>query len=420
VGDSVTTVSDTVPPELSDLTPASLAPHYSRFRVTERILLTGHSHQAWPDVAFSAQQQAWLDAAELVDDKWERAAAVAEQVREGWRRLLNDRAAEIALGQNTHELVARLLSAVLTPCGRDAGTRRRDCLVTTDGEFHTIRRQIDRLDEAGVAVVRVAARPVSTLAERLASAVNDRVACVLVSSVLFETAEIVPHLSVVAEACARDGATLLVDAYHHLNIVPFDVHALGLQHAFITGGGYKYCQLGEGNCFLRIPANCDLRPILTGWFSEFAELAATKSRHEVGYGNGAARFAGATYDPTSHYRAAAVFDFHRAHALTPPRLRGISSAQTALLERGFRDLNLDPGVADVVAVMPSGRAGFIAIRTPHAARTVAVLRSRGIYTDSRGQTLRLGPAPYVSDDQLGLAVTELGAVLRELDSNPTD
>ena len=26
--------------------------------------------------------------------------------------------------------------------------------------------------------------------------------------------------------------------------------------AFITGGGYKYCQLGEGNCFLRVPPGC--------------------------------------------------------------------------------------------------------------------------------------------------------------------
>ena len=34
------------------------------------VLLTGHSHQAWPDVAFDAQKQAWLDAAEQVDDKW--------------------------------------------------------------------------------------------------------------------------------------------------------------------------------------------------------------------------------------------------------------------------------------------------------------------------------------------------------------
>ena len=43
-----------------------LAGHYSRFRVADRVLLTGHSHQAWPDVAFEAQQRAWLDAAEFV------------------------------------------------------------------------------------------------------------------------------------------------------------------------------------------------------------------------------------------------------------------------------------------------------------------------------------------------------------------
>ena len=58
---------------LADLarTPNALAPHYSRFRVADRLLLTGHSHQAWPDVARQAQLEAYDDAAELVDGKWE-------------------------------------------------------------------------------------------------------------------------------------------------------------------------------------------------------------------------------------------------------------------------------------------------------------------------------------------------------------
>ena len=89
-----------------------LAAHYSRFRVAERLLLTGHSHQAWPDEAFEAQQRAWLDAAEWVDDKWPRAEEQAARVREGFARLLGDRAGNIALGQNTHELVTRWLSAL--------------------------------------------------------------------------------------------------------------------------------------------------------------------------------------------------------------------------------------------------------------------------------------------------------------------
>src|SRR5206468_9222878 len=145
-----------------------LADHYSRFRVRERLLLTGHSHQAWPDVSFDAQQRAWLDAAELVDEKWQRVAEQASRVQAGFRRLLNDPDGDIALMQNTHEAVTRLLSAL--------PLHRGQALVATDGEFHTIRRQLDRLHEAGIPVIKVAARPAATLAERLSAMVNDRTA----------------------------------------------------------------------------------------------------------------------------------------------------------------------------------------------------------------------------------------------------
>ena len=52
-----------------------------------------------------------------------------------------------------------------------------------------------------------------------------------------------------------------------------------------------------------------MRPVLTGWFSEFAALEHAGSR-QVDVRRRRRAFAGATYDPTSHYRAAAVFDFH--------------------------------------------------------------------------------------------------------------
>ena len=66
--------------QLADLctSPNGIAPDYSRFRVSERLLLSAHSHQAWPDRGFEGQQEAWLDAAELVDRKWDRAFAKAE------------------------------------------------------------------------------------------------------------------------------------------------------------------------------------------------------------------------------------------------------------------------------------------------------------------------------------------------------
>src|SRR5262249_10454098 len=81
-------------------------------------------------------------------------------------------------------------------------------LIKTDGEFHSIRRQLDRLGEAGLTIVTLPAHPVDTLADRLARAIDDRVACVLVSTVLFETAEIVAGLGLVSRPAARHCASL--------------------------------------------------------------------------------------------------------------------------------------------------------------------------------------------------------------------
>ena len=141
--------------------PNALAAHYSRFKVSERLLLSGHSHQAWPDCGFDGQQQAWLDAAEYVDGKWEHAFARADAVRRGFARLLDDGGTgHVALSESTHDLVVRWLSALPLD--------KRPRLVTTDGEFHTLRRLTDRLEEDGrIEVMRVAADPGDDIASRL-------------------------------------------------------------------------------------------------------------------------------------------------------------------------------------------------------------------------------------------------------------
>src|SRR5438046_10006240 len=133
---------------------------------------------------------------------------MADRVPRGFAPLLDDADGAFALGANTHELVVRWLSAL--PLGR------RPRLVTTTGEFHTIRRQLERLGEEAIAVVKVPALPATTLAERLAQAVDDRTAAVLVSAVLYETAHVGPQLGTVLDACRRVGAGRVVGAHHAL------------------------------------------------------------------------------------------------------------------------------------------------------------------------------------------------------------
>jgi selenocysteine lyase/cysteine desulfurase len=387
-------------------TPNALAPHYSRFGVSQRFLLTGHSHQAWPDCGFDGHMAAWLDAARYVDDKWEHALAQADRVREGFAGLLGDAGGGIALGANTHELVVRLLSAL--------PLRTRPRLVTTDGEFHSIRRQLDRLEEEGLIIDRVPEAPLESLTARLSRAVDDRTALVLVSAVFFDTGRIARGLVDVAAACRRHGSRLLVDAYHALDVLPFSLADQGLGDAFVVGGGYKYCQLGEGNCFLRIPQDTELRPVVTGWFSEFTVLADRQRGERVAYGQGGDRFAGATYDPTSHYRAVAVFEFFRHYGLTPTLLREVSQHQIRLLASTFDALDLDPAVLSRDRDCPLEEVGgFLALRSPIAGTLVRRLRAREVWTDARGEVLRLGPAPYLSDRQVRDAVGLLGEAARE-------
>jgi kynureninase len=376
--------------------PNPLAAHYSRFRVSERLLLTGHSHQAWPDVAREGQLEAWDDAAEWIDGKWDRAYEKADAVRRGFARLLGRGVApeQIALGQNTHELVLRFLSAL--------PLRQRPKLVTTDGEFHSIRRQLDRLRETHwLQIVKVAAEPAATLAERLAKEVDGHTAAVLVSSVLFTNAHIVPHLGELAAACRARDAELLVDAYHQLNVVPCSLEDDGIGDAFVVGGGYKYCQLGEGNCFLRVPPGREeLRPVLTGWFAEFAHIS-DKAPGLVQYGDGPARWAGSTYDPTSHYRAARVFAFFEEQGLMPEVLRTVSRYQVALLAERFDELGLDPAVIDRDRETSlDAVGGVLALRSSRAGEISERLREQGVWTDHRGETMRMGPAPYLQVKQL--------------------
>ncbi|HEX3785639.1 MAG TPA: aminotransferase class V-fold PLP-dependent enzyme [Pseudonocardiaceae bacterium] len=387
--------------------PNALAAHYSHFKVARRLLLSAHSHQAWPDVALLGQLDAFEAAADGVDVKWDAAFAKAEQVREGFRGFLGAPDAELALGANTHELVLRFLSAL------DLRTRPR--LITSDGEFHTLRRQLARLAEAGVEVVRLPAEPVETLAERLAVEVDDRTCAVAVSTVLFGTSAIVPGLGELASVCAARGAELLVDAYHALGVVPVSLWGEGLDSAWLVGGGYKYLQLGEGNCFLRLPEHARrLRPVITGWFAEFGELAARADPDEVGYAVGAARFAGATYDPTSHYRAARVFGFFTEHGLDDAFLREVSLHQNGLLAAHFDELDLPERLVTRDRTRPrSAFGGFLTVSSPHAAHFQERLAQRGVRTDSRGEYLRFGPAPYLSDDQLHAAMAAFGEVVAE-------
>ena len=101
---------------------------YSRFLSAGppgRILLTGHSHQAWPDVVRDALLAFFDDSARWVDDKWSEAVFPrADRVgRAILARMGFDGGDAIAFGRSTHELVGRLLSCLPLPANRARSAR---------------------------------------------------------------------------------------------------------------------------------------------------------------------------------------------------------------------------------------------------------------------------------------------------------
>lgn len=355
-----------------------------------RILLTGHSHQAWPDRARDALGVAFDDAARFVDDKWERAVfPLAERLaRRIGARLGVGAEDAFCFAPNTHELVNRLMSAL----PRDAR------VVTTTGEFHSLHRQLSRLEEDGLRVTWVKRAPRESLGSRLVEAIGDGADLVAVSAVFFEDAYVLPELAEVQRAAARAGAVMLVDAYHAFNVVPVPL----APSAFVVAGGYKYAQLGEGVCFMRAPAETELRPRFTGWFADFASLEAPRGAAgaRVAYGSGGARFAGSTFDPTSLYRADAVLDVLDELGLDVPTLRAINLAQT---ER-IRARLATAGIEVMSPARPEERGGFVAARVRDGHARALELRERGVYVDARGESLRLGPAPYLLDEEIDRGV----------------
>lgn len=384
---------------------AAIRDAYRSFLRPDRILLTGHSHQAWPDVVEEAQRRAFRDAAAYVDDKWERGVdPVVSRVASGIAERLGYGAGEadsIVFGQNTHELAFRLLS-----CWPFTSATR---VVTTTGEFHSLDRQLRRLGEAGVAVTWVNAAEREGLAERIVEAIAPGTSLVALSAVLFEDGWVIRELEAIAAKAKEVGAAFLLDAYHAFNVVPLPLASLPGE-VYVVAGGYKYAQFGEACCFMRVPSDTRRRPLQTGWFADFADLAQPRGdgARPVGFGEGASRFKGSTFDASPFYRAAAVLDHFDRHGLSVDRLRAISLRQTSRILEKLREAGAEAaGLSIASSTDDSRRGGFVALRFARPQELVTALRRAGVFVDARGDIVRLGPAPYLLDEEIDEGVARV-------------
>ena len=362
----------------------------------ERLHMAAHSHHLWPDASFDGQVECWEDAARLADRKWDK---VMDEV---WPEAQRHVAAELGTGMadsivfapNTHELLVRLAAAA----PRGAGKALR--VLTSDGEFHSARRQFARWAEATcITLEQVEAEPFESFSDRfLERARSGGHDFIFVSQVLFGSGRLFAPVAELAALGSPDGPWVVIDGYHAFMAVEAPFAEGAARSAFYLGGGYKYAMAGEGCAFLHAPPGFGPRPPITGWFAEFEDL--TLPAGAVGYAPDASRFMGATFDPSALYRFNAVRRMLEANRLST----GTISSHVEALQRQLVDRLQQTPFASAELLNPLGdsrHARFLAFRSPDAQSWCRQMGERGCIVDVRGDVLRIGLGLYHDETDIG-------------------
>jgi len=357
----------------------------------DRLHVAAHSHHLWPDASFEGQVECWEDAARLADRKWDR---IMDEV---WPEAQANVASELGTGMpdalvfapNTHDFIIRLFAA--SPLNH-----RTVRILTTDGEFHSARRQFARWEESGAAAItRVAAEPFDSLSDRFLQAAQDgSFDLVFVSQVLFGSGRRFDRVEQLAALARPEGPWVVIDGYHAFMAAETPFGDVAAETAFYLGGGYKYAMSGEGCAFLHAPPGFGERPPITGWFAEFEDLTLPPGC--VGYRKDAMRFMGATFDASGLYRFNSVRRMLEENELTTERI----SAHVSRLQEHLLDAIVGTRFGDAEQLNSPGDARFLAIRTPNAQRWSAELMARNCITDVRADVLRIGLALYHDEEDI--------------------
>ena len=393
-----------------DASTLDLSSHFSRFRkaLEERepglLHFAAHSHHWWPDVTADAHARVWQDASRWVDEKWSTRvfAEVMPSLRREIAAVLHlPDPGSLAFAPNTHELVVRLFSCFEPAPGQPVR------ILTTDGEFHSFRRQTQRWEEAGLArVERVATAPFATFAERWSEAVERAaqggVDLVFLSHVFFDSGYIVEDLAATVAALPAE-AFFVVDSYHGFMALPTSWAPLA-DRVFYLSGGYKYAMAGEGACFLHCPPGVGERPVNTGWYAVFGDLQQPPTPDAVPYAQDGNRFFGATFDPSGLYRLEAVLRHWRGQGVT---VHDLHARVMALEDRFLEGLASRPALVSTEELLLPGllgsqdaasdRAHFLTFRRDDAQVLQKRLRDLGVLTDVRGDRLRFGFGVYQNE-----------------------
>jgi selenocysteine lyase/cysteine desulfurase len=353
--------------------------------------LACHSHHYWPDVTRKAQLEYWDDSAKFVDDKWDYFFSTkipATQKLISHILGIKDHN-QIVFASNTHELISRLISSL--------DFSKEINILTTDSEFYSFDRQINRYSELqNVHVTKIETMPFDNFEKRFLEKANQNdYQLIFLSQVFFNSGMTLKNVSSFVKQIKNSNSLIVIDGYHGFMALPTDLSEIQ-DRIFYLAGAYKYAQGGEGCCFMYCPKVFRLRPLNTGWFAGLSSLGNMKN--EVAYPDDALRFAGSTMDFTALYRLHSVLELFSKNDLSVDKIhQHIQQVQAKFREKIIELDHFYIAEKNILAIDYNHHGHFYTFALPStdvAQKMYEELKRNNIYTDFRGSKLRFGFGLY--------------------------
>lgn len=377
------------------------------------LLFQAHSHHCWPDFAFDAMNDYQLIVQKKLDHKWDdvfqsiipRAQKIVAKLL-GWPHPQS-----ISFGQNTQELLVKLLSAL----PRKDSKPLKVC--TTHFEYHSARRLFQQLQVQQQIIceaINTEWKDIPTeLATQLAQQNYD--VC-FISQSFFHSGYTLTEKYIIELAQKFPETFFIIDCYHSFAARGLNF-ASERSNVAILGGGYKYAMSGEGCCFLAFhPKTQFLEPQYNGWMAEFSAL--NKNIISINQApistTGYHKFLGATFDPIGLYRLVHVWENFFKQDVSPLKIK----KYVEKLQTDFWGV-LDEQLAKSFLKFPDHHQGnFLSLKLKNqqsAENFIKILQQRSIFIDGRDQYARFGFGAYQdSSDVLDLAC-QLNALMEEIE-----
>ncbi|MEO9255126.1 MAG: aminotransferase class V-fold PLP-dependent enzyme [Tepidiformaceae bacterium] len=342
--------------------------------------------------AFQSYTELWAEEGVVAWDTWLPLVADVAGVLED---IVHAPRGSMTMSQNVTNALAAILS-----CMEFEVPRIR--IVHCAGEFPTVEYLLDAQRRVGAEVIRVGTDPLVFPADDLLAAIDDRTSLLVISHVLFRTAELIDVRPFVEKA-HKHGALVVLDAYQSMGAVPLDVTVLDVD--FMVGGSVKWLCGGPGAGYLYVSPNLveRLEPRDAGWFSHERPFAFDAP--PIAYAAGIARFMGGTPNVPACYQARVGYEIVREVGVDV--IRDKARRQTEIILQGA----LERGFTVNSPVQFEHRGNHVTVDLSAADQVKAELIRRGFVIDYRpGAGIRIAPHFYNTDEECRAILDEMASI----------